>query len=217
MRKTARNGRLLPSPSGRGVERRAESDIVRQHLLGLHRIDLADAEAARMIGENAVPQEVGQHALRAIGRDVGEALVVVLLELATMLLNVIEKEARKEPDADAEFEHMKLLRQRADFLGFEQRGDKDFRRMARERAVVVDHERDGRRVGDEGFVAALAEVFLAEIPFERLGEGDEVLHNIATVGISEDFFKTHAPPLHSTASFGPHVYVNVGMHQPKNK
>ncbi|HZZ79149.1 MAG TPA: hypothetical protein VFE62_11550 [Gemmataceae bacterium] len=43
-----------------------QRDIVRQHLFGLHRIDLADAEAARMVGEDAVPKEVGQHTLRAI-------------------------------------------------------------------------------------------------------------------------------------------------------
>jgi hypothetical protein len=71
----------------------------------LHGVGLAHADAAGMLREDAVPQHVRQHAFGAIGRDVGEPLVVILLELEAQIAHMIEKIPREQPDADAEFQN----------------------------------------------------------------------------------------------------------------
>lgn len=92
---------------------------------------------------------------------------------------MIEKKAGEEADANAEFEDLNFLRQRSCFLGFKERRKENFGGMAGQRAIVVDNEWDGRRIGDECFVAALSQVLLAEVPFEGIGERHEILHEFA--------------------------------------
>jgi hypothetical protein len=56
----------------------------------------------------------------------------------------------------------------AGFVRFEQAGEEDLGRVARQIPVVIDDEWHRPCVGNERFVAAVAEVLLAQVPFERL-------------------------------------------------
>ena len=69
--------------------------------------------------------------------------------------------------------------QREPFLRFDQVGEEDLGGIARQRAVVVDDERHRRGIADERLVAALAQILLAQFPFERLGQRAEILHDVA--------------------------------------
>ena len=126
-----------------------------------------------------MPQDIVQHALRAIGGDVAESVVVVLLVRPAQVAQVVEKVAGEQADADAQLQHEDLVFELSVLIGSEQAGEEDIGRVTGKTAVVVDDERHGRGVGEERLVAALAQVLLAELPFEALGERHEVLYDFA--------------------------------------
>src|SRR5579884_1208653 len=76
-----------------------------------------------MLRQHAVPQHVEEHALRAIGRDVAEALVIVLAVLAAEVPEVIEEVAGKQADADAQLQYEDLRLQCPVGVGGRQRGE----------------------------------------------------------------------------------------------
>ena len=153
----------------------------------LHRIDGADAVAPRMIGEHAMTQHIDQHALGSIGSNIAKAMVVGLLVLEAKLLEVVEKEACEQADAEAKFEDEDVVFQRAVFVRFDQRRVEHLGRIARKRAIIVNYEGDGRRIADERLVATLAQVLLTEQPFERFSQRHEILDDLASrLGVGQD-------------------------------
>jgi hypothetical protein len=62
---------------------------------------LADPIAAGMLIQHAVPQHVAQHAFGAIGRDIGEPVIIILLVPSAQVADAVEKIACKEANAHA--------------------------------------------------------------------------------------------------------------------
>ena len=126
-----------------------------------------------------MPQHVHEHARRAVGGDVAEPVVIVLLVLVADVAEIVEEVAGEQAHADAQLQHEDLVFQRSRFLRFDQVGEEDLGGIARQGAVVVDDERHRRGIADERLVAALAQILLAQFPFERLGQRTEILHDVA--------------------------------------
>ena len=125
--------------------------------------------------QDAVPADVEQHALRAVGGDIAEPVVEVFVVLLAQIAEGIEEIAGKQADADAQLQDEEFVFQRPLFLGIEQAGEENLGGVAGQRAVVVDDKGHRRGVGEKRLVAALAQVFLAQLPFQRLGQRHEVL------------------------------------------
>ena len=85
-----------------------EHRVVRQVLLKAHGIDGAKPVAPRMIGQHSVPDDVGQHPLGPIGRDIDEPVVEVLLVLVAKLLKMVEEVAGEQADSDSEFQDIDI-------------------------------------------------------------------------------------------------------------
>ncbi len=131
----------------------------------LHRVEQPQHAAAGMLGQHAVPARVEQHARRAVRGDVAEAVVIIVLVLRAEVPERVEEIAGKQADADAQFQHEQFVFQRAHFLGVLKAGEEDLGGITRQRAIIVDEKRNGHGVGQKRLVAALAEIFLAEVPF----------------------------------------------------
>src|SRR5262245_58762992 len=99
--------------------------------------------------------------------------------VVAQLLELIEEEAREEPDADAELQDEDVVLQLACLLGFDEVGEEDLGGVAGQFATVVNNVRDRRGIGDERLVATLLEVLLAQLPFEAVGERHEILDDAA--------------------------------------
>ena len=92
---------------------------------------------------------------------------------------IVEEIAGEQTDADAQLQHEDFVFERGGLLRFDQVGEKDLGRAARQAAVIVDDERHRRSIADERLVAAVAQVLLAKLPFQRLGQRAEILHHVA--------------------------------------
>ena len=93
-------------------------------------------------------------------RDVGQPLVIVLAIPPAEILEIVEKIAGEQANADADFEDKNVLFELARLVSLDKRGVEDFGRVAGERAVVVDDERNRGGIGEERLVATLAKVLL---------------------------------------------------------
>ena len=149
-----------------------------QELLGRHRIDLTNAVMARMGRKNAMAKHVEQHAFGTIGRDVTEAVVVVLAVLLAEFAEMIEEEAGEQPD-DAEFQNEQLLFERLSLLGLLEAHEEHFRGVSRQHSIIVNHKRNWGRVAQKRLVATLTEVFLTQLPLQGVRQGHEVLNHVA--------------------------------------
>jgi hypothetical protein len=106
-------------------------------------------------------------------------MIEILFLLPAEVPHMIEEKPGEEADTDAQFQDLDYLRESPRFLGFSERRDENLGRTTGQRAVIVNNERNGRRVGNKCFVAALSQVLLAEVPFERFGERHEFLNDLA--------------------------------------
>jgi hypothetical protein len=131
-----------------------------------------------VVDQHAVAGHVQEHALGAVGGDIGETVVVVLLLLVTEVAEGVEEEAGEQAHPDPQLQHEQLRRQRPCPLGGGEGGEEDLGGAVGKGAVVVDDEGDGVGVGQEGFIAALPQILLPQPPLQALRQRHEVLHHL---------------------------------------
>lgn len=156
-----------------------EHRIVREVAVRLHRIDRPDTESPGMVGQEAVLEEVTQHPLRLVRRDVGEPVIVILARLFAEVAEVIQKEPREKTDADADLKHVDLLFENLLLIGRRTIREEKFCCVARQSPVVVDEERHRNGVAEERLTSSLTEIELAEVPLQTLWKRTILLNDLA--------------------------------------
>jgi hypothetical protein len=95
----------------------AEGKIAGEEGIGLEGVDEAEAVAAGVAGEDAVAGDVGEHALGAVGGDVGQPVVVILAARGAEIPERIQEVAGEQADADAQLQNEEVGFERARGVG----------------------------------------------------------------------------------------------------
>lgn len=149
-----------------------------------------------VIRENAMAEKITENSFGIVAGDVTEPVVVIRPMLLAQFANPIKEKPRKQADADPQLQDANLFFSAQRFalrafrlLRLHQAGEEQVGGIARQCAVIVDDERHGNAVANEGFRAPAAKVLLADLPFEALADWAEVFNDLArALNLCEDLF-----------------------------